>query len=108
MTAVEDGFLFRLKVHCFSRGIRLDPPVIPVLTHEGDMPLTVHEYATTGGVTLKMGDVYLNAPFDEWFCDRSEAVLGLGPQGTEVRFRGQAVPCEVLPLPGYLDAVNAF
>ncbi|TFV66834.1 hypothetical protein E4P40_25000 [Blastococcus sp. CT_GayMR20] len=107
--SMQDDFLFRFKVHCFSRGLRLDPAVVPLLTRGGDLPLTIHEYATTGGVTLRIGDVYLNAPFDEWWTDRSEAVLAVSPEGgTELRFRGEAVPCEVLPLPGYLDEVNAF
>jgi hypothetical protein len=56
-----------------------------------------------------MGDVYLNAPFDDWYCDRSRALLALDASGGfEVRFDGESVPCEVLPLPGYLDATNAL
>jgi pyruvate-formate lyase-activating enzyme len=103
------AFLFDLKVHCLSSGIKIDPGVVPAITRGGELPLTIHEYATTGGVTLRMGDVYLNAPFDDWYCDRSEAVLALGPdEQPQVRFRGQHVPCEVLLLPGYLDRTNAL
>jgi hypothetical protein len=104
---MDDGFLLDLKVHCLSKGIRLDPAVIPVLTHGGELPLTIHEYATTGGVTLRMGEVFVNAPFDDWYCDRSEAVLAVGPTGgTEVRYAGKSVACEALLLPGYLDKNN--
>jgi hypothetical protein len=99
----------RLKIHCLSAGIRLAPDVIGPLTHNGEVPLTIHEYPTTGGVTIRMGDVYLNAPFDEWYCSRSKAVLARAPDGGfEVRYGGDAVPCEVLPLPGYLSAVNSL
>ena len=80
---------------------------MPVLTHGGEVPLTIHEYATTGGVTLKMGDVYLNAPFDDWYCDRSMAELALTSDGGfEVRFEDVGVPGTVLPLPGYLGKTN--
>jgi hypothetical protein len=104
---MDDGFLLELKVHCLSNGIRLDPAVIPVITRGGELPLTIHEYATTGGITLKMGDVYLNAPFDDWYCDRSEAVLAVGSGGElVVRYAGREVPGEVLPLPGYLGLRN--
>ena len=44
------------------------------------MPLTVHEYATTGGVTVVTdGGVYVNAPFDNAYVKQ--------PQGT-LRFDG--------------------
>jgi hypothetical protein len=104
---MDDAFLLDLKVHCLANGLRLDPGVIPVITRGGELPLTIHEYATTGGVTLRMGDVFLNAPFDDWYCDRSEALLAVGAGGgLAVRYAGREVPCEVLPLPGYLGQKN--
>jgi pyruvate-formate lyase-activating enzyme len=105
----EPHFLTRLKIHCMAKGIRLEPQVARCLSQGGEVPLTVHEYPTTGGVTLRMGDVYLNAPFDDWYCIRSEAVLAVAPGGGfEVRYAGEAVPCQVLPLPGYLGAINTL
>jgi hypothetical protein len=104
---MDHADLLDLKVHCLSRGIRVDPAAIQVITHDGELPLTIHEYATTGGITLKMGDVFLNAPFDDWYCDRSEAVLALNSDGDlEVRYAGREVACEVLSLPGYLGKTN--
>lgn len=103
-----DNTLLRLKAHCLSTGIQLTDDAAWQLSGGGELPLTVHEYATTGGVTIRIGDVFLNAPFDDWFCDRSRAKLDLDDArtGFEVRFDGVVIPCDVLPLPGYLDAVN--
>lgn len=103
----DKEWLLRLKAHCLSVGIKVAPEVTDILSHGGQVPLTVHEYATTGGITLHVGDVYINAPFDEWYCERSTAELSLTSDlQFEVCFDGSVVPCEVLPLPGYLDAVN--
>jgi pyruvate-formate lyase-activating enzyme len=105
----EPDFLTRLKVHCMAKGIRLEPEAVRCLTGGGEAPLTIHEYPTTGGVTVRMGDVYLNAPFDDWYCVRSEAVLAIAPGGGfEIRYAGEAAPCDVLPLPGYLGAINSL
>jgi hypothetical protein len=98
--------LQHLKISCCSRGIRIAEDAERQLTEGEDVPLSIHEYATTGGVTLKLeGDVYVNAPFDEWFCDEPEATLAVdGATGKYVvYFRGDAFPAQVLPLPGYLE-----
>ncbi len=109
MVTNQAATLFDLKVHCLAHGIKIDPKVVPAITRGGELPLTIHEYATTGGVTLKMGDTYLNAPFDDWYCDRSEAVLTLGPDGTPaVRFQGFETHADVLLLPGYLSSANSL
>lgn len=97
----------RLKLHCFHQGIVVSPDAESLLSAQGERPLTLHEYATTGGVTLRLGDIYINAPFDDWYCRTSEAVLDVTPDGSAfVRFEGDLLPCEVLPLPGYLEATN--
>lgn len=56
----------RLKLHCFERGIAITRAAETSLSHGGSQPISLHEYATTGGVTLKIGDVYINAPIDDW------------------------------------------
>ena len=72
-----------------------------------DRPLTLHEYATTGGVTLRLGDIYINAPFDDWYCDGSQAMLDADADGSLFAyFEGELLPCEALPLPGYLDRLT--
>lgn len=96
---------FRLKVHRMCHGIRLTPAAIDVLSNSGTAPITIHEYATTGGVTLRIGDMYLNAPFDDWYCDSSRAMLDVDESRQfHVVYEGVVTPCEVLPLPGYLEA----
>lgn len=100
---------FRLKVHCMCHGIRLTSAAIDVLSNSGTVPITIHEYATTGGVTLRIDDMYLNAPFDDWYCDSSRAVLDVDESRQfHVEYDGVVTRCEVLPLPGYLEATNAL
>lgn len=99
------GWLTRLKASCFTRGVRLSQAAGEVFTRSGRVPLTIHEYATTGGLTFEVaGGVYINAPFDEWFVVEPEAEIGVTQEGTlEVRFDGRAAPIYPVPLPGYLD-----
>ena len=98
----------RLKIACFSTGIRIDTSAADILSDHGRRPLTIHEYATTGGVTIELeGGVYVNAPFTDWFEGRAEAELRYDGSAFSVR-RGddQAAVTRVLPLPGYLEAVD--
>jgi len=73
--------------------------------------MSVHEYPTTGGLTLLLEDnVYVNAPFDEPFTEAPEATL-LFDEQEEVPFRvlfhREEFPTRVLPLPGYLFAKDS-
>lgn len=97
----------QLKISCFSKGIRIDKAAEEKLSEGGEVPLTIHEYATTGGVTFALeGGVYVNAPFDEWFCADAEATLAVDDSSDDyvVHFRGETFPVRVLRLPGYLEA----
>jgi len=99
-----------IKTSCFSRGIHVTPAAATRLSDGGRVPLSIHEYATTGGVTFELeGGIYVNAPFDEWFCHDPETTLDVsdGRTGFEVRYRGEAYPARLLPLPGYLGATDA-
>jgi pyruvate-formate lyase-activating enzyme len=100
--------LLRLKGHCLSVGIQLTEAAAWQLSCGGEVPLTVHEYATTGGVTFRIDDVFVNAPFDEWFCEQSRAKLDVNGDRFEVLFDDMVFACEVLPLPGYLDQSNSL
>jgi hypothetical protein len=67
MGSKESSIYQRLKISCLSRGIRILKEVEEQLTQGGKVLLSIHEYATTGGITLKLeNDIYLNAPFQEW------------------------------------------
>jgi hypothetical protein len=102
----EQSSLEALKVECLALGVRISEPELRSLG--GSAALTVHEYSTTGGMTFRVGgDLYINAPFDDWFCCRSTVDFVMTPAGYAVRHRGRTFPLdEVLPLPGYLGLVD--
>jgi len=109
--ATQSGLIEAVKTSCLARGIRLTAQAERQLSLGGTAPLTVHEYATTGGVTFVLpGNVYVNAPFDDWYVnDVAEVSLDLtdGDGQYVVRYQDAAVPVDrVLPLPGYLDRVD--
>src|SRR4051794_15201305 len=104
---VESSLIQALKISLLGRGIRLSPGATLALTAGGQVPLTVHEYPTSGGVTLMIGDdVYVTEPFDYGYGEAAEATLECGAPGEtlRLRFRGEDLPVRVLPLPGYLAA----
>src|SRR5947209_13248579 len=104
------GELERLKIRLLAEGLRVDPSAAHRLSDGGHLPLTIHEYSTTGGVTLIFDDdLYVNAPFDDWYCDRAEATLFFDDATGSyvVRYPGGEVPARAIPLPGYLDARDA-
>lgn len=109
MTQATSALARAIKTSCFSRGVRVTPRAEEVLTHGGKVPLSIHEYATTGGVTFVMdGRVFVNAPFDEPFCADAEVALDVGEdgEGFEVSYGRERLPVEVLPLPGYLGVLG--
>lgn len=110
MDSIRRERLRALKTSCLCRGLRVTDAAVRAITRDGAEPLTIHEYATTGGVTLELeGGTYVNAPFDEWWCTDAEATLDIAEdgRGVEVRYRGEAFPARALPLPGYLDRRDA-
>ena len=69
----------------------------------GATGISVHEYPTTAGVTFEIAGVYVNAPFDQFGCDRSPLVLDregdrFCVSHSTIRFDDVTV----LPLPGYI------
>jgi hypothetical protein len=110
ITATELRTIERLKTHCLAHGLTLTPAALAVLSANGKERLTVHEYATTGGVTLELPEgVLVNAPFDEPFCANSDVTLDADSDG-RLWLTDPAGVVEVvqyLHLPGYLDAVDA-
>jgi len=97
----------RLKIQLMAEGLRVDPSAEQELSQGGRVPLTIHEYATTGGVTLVLGDrLYLNAPFDEWWCEQATASLHFdrSRECYFIRYSGGELPVTALPLPGYLES----
>ena len=105
--AVDRATLEAVKIEALARGVRVAPELVARLG--GEASLTVHEYATTGGITVELpDDVLINAPFDEPFCASSE--LELIDTDGELWLTGVGTDTpvlRVLPLPGYLAATTA-
>ncbi len=97
-----------LKISLLCRGISVSPAAEAALTGDGTTPMSVHEYPTTGGLTLVLeDDTYVNAPFDEPIKQAPEATLLFAQQEQppfRVLFSRQEFPARVLPLPGFLSA----
>ncbi len=98
-----------LKATALAEGVRLSAEAERLLSNGGRTPLTVHEYATTGGITVVLpGDVYLNAPFDDWYCAESTVAVDVLDGSLVMRSGIATLPIKrVLPLPGYLDVIDA-
>lgn len=98
-------FLEDVKIDSLATGVRAVPGVLARLSKH--MTLTTHEYPTTGGLACRVGDVYLNAPFDEWFCDQAAVTLDL-VDGTPVlrRLGREAVIDEIFPVPDYAGVLD--
>lgn len=97
----------QIKTVSVATGVRVAREVLELLG--GGDALTIHEYATTGGITLELPEgVLVNAPFDDPFCEASPLILRLEDGLMVLRLGELSVPVErVVPLPGYLDAVDA-
>jgi hypothetical protein len=99
--------LERVKIIALAEGVRIPDATMQALG--GPSALTVHEYATTGGITLELaGGVFVNAPFDLGFCDASELVLNTTDDATFTLSdtEGTVAVKAVLPLPGYLGVTD--
>jgi Radical SAM superfamily len=96
----------KVKIVALTTGVRIAPDVLAELG--GPDELTIHEYATTGGVTLELPEgVLVNAPFDEPFCERTPLRLERTAGELELALDDIRVPVhDVLPLPGFLDATD--
>lgn len=95
------------KLIALADGVAIDPPVLAELG--GAESLTIHEYATTGGITLELPHrVLVNAPFDTPRAAASPLRLIRRDDGLALHTDAWSVPVEaVVPLPGYLAALDA-
>lgn len=107
--AVHRELLEEMKIVALATGVRLGAQVLEHLG--GADTLTIHEYATTGGITLELPDeVLVNAPFDADFARHSPLALELtSDDHLELVLEGRRTPViRILPLPGYLQARDAL
>jgi hypothetical protein len=102
--------LQNLKMNILSKGINISTDAKDKLTQSGTVPLSIHEYATTGGITLVFEEgIYVNAPFDEWYCQSPDAILEFDETSEQfvVHFKDLFFPAHILPLPGYLGKYDS-
>ena len=65
-----------IKIHCLSHGVRVTDRAYRLMSEFQNGLLTLHEYPTTGGLTFELPhDVYVNAPFDEQYCEAAQVVV---------------------------------
>lgn len=105
--SADRSVLESAKLIALSDGVAIAPSVLAELG--GPESLTIHEYATTGGITLQLPqDVVVNAPFDTPRAEASRLRLVRADDGLALRTDAWSVAVEaVLPLPGYLGAIDA-
>lgn len=107
MSSCELSILQALKISLLCRGISVSKDAELALTGGGATPMSVHEYPTTGGLSLVLNeDIYVNAPFDEPIAENPEAVLLFDKNEDapfRVLFHREEFRVKVLPLPGYLS-----
>jgi hypothetical protein len=93
------GFEQELKLRLLAEGVRAGAEVRSAWRERFGGPLTLAEYATTGGVALVVGDdLYVNAPLVE---HPEAAELVLDGDGFAVRRGRDAVPVDVVPVPAF-------
>lgn len=104
LDTTERRLLEDVKIDVLARGIRISPEAADWLVAMNDGPLSLHEYPTTGGLTLELPHrVLLNAPFDEWYCTDSVTELDIDGGDAFLRHPAGDVPIRrLLPLPGYV------
>lgn len=106
LDAAGRNLLESLKIAALAKGVRAAPDALEFLG--GEHALTVHEYATTGGIPLRVGGLEINAPFDDWFCADAEIDLVLDRGTLVLEFQGERLQVEnIAPLPGYLGRVGS-
>jgi len=89
-----------LKFYILANGIAVDADANDAWLERYGGPLSLREYASTSGICLRIGDIYINAPYTEEFTHKSEAHLRF--DGQFVVTRGSvAEPAAVIPVPAY-------
>ncbi len=95
-----------LKTSLLTEGVQVSSSARKFISNLVIGPLTVHEYPTTGGLTLDLGNgVLVNAPVDEWFTSESPNTVDLvdGESQLIIDTKDGTYPVEYRPhLPGYL------
>lgn len=90
-----------LKLYLLAHGIKITDQAKEAWQKKYQGPLSLSEYASTSGICLAFeGEVYVNAPFKEYFTHKTRATL-MHKNGFGVFFRNTWFPCRVIPVPSY-------
>lgn len=89
-----------LKFQLLADGVRISDGAAATWRERYGGPLTLAEYATTSGVTLKLpGDVYVNAPV---VLDNNEVtILTVNADSFFLNVQGFEVPVDAVPVPAF-------
>lgn len=99
----------QLKLRLLSSGVGIDGPARAARTDDGNAPLTVNDYATTGGLTIVLPEgVYVNAPINASIrgprARPPAGVVRFDPDSAQYLLEteeGHTI-VELLPQPGYV------
>ncbi len=102
-----------LKIGLMTHGLSIGQEARDELQGHGsgNRPITLADYASTSGVSLKLEpDIWVNAPiidFNPNFVTEPVGELMWASDGFLVRAGGLEVPATVLPVPEYHDQLNS-
>ncbi len=103
----------RLKLQLMTDGLAVSRRAIEELSNHGSRPLTLADYATTSGISLKLSDdVWVNAPIQEhnpnFITASPPHLLDTNDAGFWIRSsNGEEIPAWPLPVPDYHNQLNS-
>lgn len=102
----------RLKLQLLAEGITVTARAVAELSRQGSRPLTLADYATTSGITIKLPeDLWINAPLQEHNPNFVKApplhVLDCGDEGFFISSGGDEFSVLPLPVPDFHDQLNS-
>lgn len=102
----------RLKLRLMTNGLAVTGRAVDELSRKGSRPMTLADYATTSGISLKLaGDVWVNAPIQEhnpnFITAPPPHLLDFADAGFSIRSGGEEFPAWPLPVPDYHDQLNS-
>ncbi|MCP4602398.1 MAG: radical SAM protein [Proteobacteria bacterium] len=97
-----------IKLEILANGIRVNAHALKELTRN-DVPISLFEYPSTGGVTLRLGrELFVNAPFDGVFANRANIELDYHKgNGFTLLYGEDQLSVTPLPLPSYWNKRRA-
>ena len=93
-------------------GLAVTDCAMDELSRQGTRPVTLADYATTSGISLKLpGDIWVNAPIQEhnsnFITVHPPHVLDFGNAGFSIRSGDRELPVWPLPVPDYHNQLNS-